>query len=180
MLLGIPGDNTYANYQEATRSFWRQSVLPLVDRTAKALSGWLAPAWGEGLVLKADLDQVEALSPEREALWARLEAASFLTVDEKRAAVGYGPLQAEGGDGVVPEIGARVALKYSPEQPRVPAGNADGGQWTSGDYLGGDGVGGFAASLVRSASRRASSAVTSGRGTTIGASGPLRANSFSA
>ena len=132
MLLGIPGDNTYANYQEATRSFWRQSVLPLVDRTAKALSGWLAPAWGEGLVLKADLDQVEALSPEREALWARLEAASFLTVDEKRAAVGYGPLQAEGGDGVVPEIGARVALKYSPEQPRLPAGNSDGGQWTSG------------------------------------------------
>ena len=137
MLLGIPGDNTYANYQEATRSFWRQSVLPLVDRTAKALSGWLAPAWGEGLVLKADLDQVEALSPEREALWARLEAASFLTVDEKRAAVGYGPLQAEGGDGVVPEIGARVAPKYSPEQPRVPAGNADGGQWTSGGGGGG-------------------------------------------
>ena len=28
MLLGIPGDNTYANYQEANRAFWRQSVLP--------------------------------------------------------------------------------------------------------------------------------------------------------
>ena len=26
-LLAIPGDNTYSNYQEATRSFWRQ-VLP--------------------------------------------------------------------------------------------------------------------------------------------------------
>ena len=38
MLLGIPGDNTYANYAEANRSFWRQSVLPLVGRTAKALS----------------------------------------------------------------------------------------------------------------------------------------------
>jgi phage portal protein BeeE len=23
-LLGIPGDNTYANYQEANRTFWRQ------------------------------------------------------------------------------------------------------------------------------------------------------------
>ena len=101
-------------------------------------------------------------------------------MDEKRAAVGYGPMAAEGGDGVVPEIGARVALKYSPDQPRVPACSSDGGQRTSGDYLGGDGVGGFAASLVRSASRRASSAVTSGRGTTIGASGPLRAKSFSA
>ena len=46
MLLGIPGDNTYSNYQEANRSFWRQTVLPLVNRTAKALSGWLAPAFG--------------------------------------------------------------------------------------------------------------------------------------
>ncbi|MEW5963380.1 MAG: phage portal protein [Pseudomonadota bacterium] len=132
MLLGIPGDNTYANYQEATRSFWRQTVLPLVDRTAKALSGWLAPAWGEALELKADLDRVEALAGEREALWARLEAASFLTTDEKRAAVGYGPLEVDDNDGVAPEIGARVALKYSPDQPRVPAGNSDGGQWTSG------------------------------------------------
>lgn len=26
----------------------------------------------------------------------------------------------------------RFARKYSPDQPRVPAGNADGGQWTSG------------------------------------------------
>ena len=37
MLLGIPGDNTYANYQEANRSFWRQTVLPLANRTARAL-----------------------------------------------------------------------------------------------------------------------------------------------
>jgi HK97 family phage portal protein len=91
MLLGIPGDNTFSNYQEATRSFWRQTVLPLVARTAKALSAWLAPAWGGALTLRPDLDQIEALSAEREALWARLEKASFLTADEKRAAVGYGP-----------------------------------------------------------------------------------------
>ena len=32
MLLGIPGDNTYANYQEANRAFWRQTVLPLAWR----------------------------------------------------------------------------------------------------------------------------------------------------
>ena len=93
MLLGIPGDNTYSNYQEATRSFWRSSVLPLVNRTAKALSMWLAPAYAgvEGLELRPDLDAIEALSTEREALWSRLNAATFLTADEKRAAVGYGP-----------------------------------------------------------------------------------------
>ncbi|MEL6373427.1 MAG: phage portal protein [Pseudomonadota bacterium] len=91
MLLGIPGDNTYSNYQEATRTFWRQTVLPLVGRTAAALSGWLAPAYGVNVTLKPDLDQVQALALEREALWSRIERASFLSEDEKRAAVGYGP-----------------------------------------------------------------------------------------
>jgi HK97 family phage portal protein len=96
MLLGIPGDNTYSNYQEASRTFWRQTVLPLVNRTAKAFSAWLSPAFGAGLRLKPDLDQVDALSVEREALWARLERATFLTDDEKRAAVGYGPMADDG------------------------------------------------------------------------------------
>jgi phage portal protein BeeE len=57
MLLGIPGDNTFANYSEAQRAFWRQTVLPLVSRMAKAFSAWLAPAWGGGLELRPDLDQ---------------------------------------------------------------------------------------------------------------------------
>ncbi len=95
MLLGIPGDNTYSNYQEAQRAFWRQTVLPLIGRMTKAFSAWLGPAYGGGLELKPDLDQVEGLSAEREALWARLDKAAFLTVDEKRAAVGYGPLPRE-------------------------------------------------------------------------------------
>jgi HK97 family phage portal protein len=92
MLLGIPGDNTYSNYQEATRSFWRSTVLPLVNRTCKALSIWLGPAYaGAALHLRPDLDAIEALSAERETLWTRINAATFLTQDEKRAAVGYGP-----------------------------------------------------------------------------------------
>jgi HK97 family phage portal protein len=101
MLLGIPGDNTYSNYQEASRSFWRGTVLPLVSRTAKALSMWLSPANGvrpggsdpmaPPVELRPDLDTIEALGTEREALWTRINAATFLTDDEKRAAVGYGP-----------------------------------------------------------------------------------------
>jgi HK97 family phage portal protein len=92
MLLGIPGDNTYANYAEANRTFWRQAVLPLMSRTAKAITAWLAPAFGSSLTLAFNIDAIEALSVEREALWRRLEQASFLTRDEKRHAVGYGPL----------------------------------------------------------------------------------------
>jgi phage portal protein BeeE len=91
MLLGIPGDNTYSNYQEANRVFWRQSVLPLAGRIGCALTHWLAPVFGEGRT-----DKIEALSTDRAALWERVSKASFLSVNEKRLAAGYGPI--EGGD----------------------------------------------------------------------------------
>ncbi|MEO8421063.1 MAG: phage portal protein [Hyphomicrobium sp.] len=167
MLLGIPGDNTYANYSEAQRAFWRQTVLPLVQRMAKAFSAWLAPAYGGGLDLRPDLDQVEGLSAEREALWARIDKVSFLTLDEKRAAVGYGPAVSSVGagdprdepEGVLP-AGSRPPapfggedvpfVKYSPDQPRVSSGNSDGGQWTDG----GGGSGSSGAARVAQADAR--------------------------
>jgi HK97 family phage portal protein len=89
MLLGIPGDNTYANYQEANRAFYRLTVLPLVARTAKEFSAFLAPRYGGDLRLWFDADQIEGLAAERDALWARIGAACFLSDDEKREAVGY-------------------------------------------------------------------------------------------
>lgn len=89
MLLGIPGDNTYANYQVANRAFYRLTVLPLVSRTAASVSGFLSGLYGEQLRLVPDLDQVAGLAAERDALWARLGAADFLTEEEKRQAVGY-------------------------------------------------------------------------------------------
>ena len=49
-------------------------------------------------MLRAAINEIDALAPEREALWRRIEAASFLTEDEKRAAVGYGELNAPAGD----------------------------------------------------------------------------------
>ncbi|MBO0904913.1 phage portal protein [Jiella sonneratiae] len=91
MLLGIPGDLTYANYAEANRALYRLTVLPLVKRIAGALGGWLGAHFGEPeLSLSVDLDAVEGLSAEREALWTRVGAADFLSRDEKREAVGYG------------------------------------------------------------------------------------------
>ena len=39
---------------------------------------------------------IEALSPDRAALWERVTKAPFLTVNEKRAATGYGAVA--GGD----------------------------------------------------------------------------------
>jgi HK97 family phage portal protein len=96
MLLGIPGDNTYSNYAVANLAFWRQTVLPLVARTAAQLTRWLAPKFGENLRIGYDPDAVPALAAERESTWDKLNAATFLTLNEKRTAAGYGTV--EGGD----------------------------------------------------------------------------------
>lgn len=102
MLLGIPGDNTYANYQEANRAFYRLTVLPLLSRTLMALGAWLQEAGfgarGSGrLRLEPDLDRVAGLANERDQLWARVGAASFLTEAEKRLEVGYGETEPTSG-----------------------------------------------------------------------------------
>jgi len=88
MLLGIPGDNTYANYREANQAFWRQTIVPLVQKTARGMESWLRPFFGDDLRIHLELDQVPALSEERGELWARLGAASFLTDSERREMAG--------------------------------------------------------------------------------------------
>jgi HK97 family phage portal protein len=95
MLVGIPGDATYANYQEANRAFYRLTVLPLATKVLADLAHWLSVFGGAEVNLRPDLDQVPALAVERDQQWARVGAADFLTVAEKRMLLGL-PKLAEG------------------------------------------------------------------------------------
>ncbi len=95
MLLGLPGDAAYANYQEANRAFYRLTVLPLAMRVLASVSGWLAGFSGEGVQLSPDLDGVPALAVEREAQWRRVSEAEFLSSAEKRAILGLPKLADE-------------------------------------------------------------------------------------
>ena len=88
MMLGIPGEATYANYAEANRAFFRLTVLPLAERVAARLGGWLSGLSGAPVRLSIDLDAVPALSAERDARWRRIAEADFLSGDEKRAMLG--------------------------------------------------------------------------------------------
>ncbi|MBU0782199.1 phage portal protein [Loktanella salsilacus] len=88
MLLGIPGDATYANYQEANRAFYRLTVLPLATRVTSAIADWLSDFSGERLDIRPDLDQIAALSGERDSQWRRVSEASFLSDAEKRRLLG--------------------------------------------------------------------------------------------
>ena len=61
LLIGIPGDNTYSNYAEANRCFWRNTVLsssPVPPRPSPPGS----PGQSDTpLALIPDLDQIEVL-----------------------------------------------------------------------------------------------------------------------
>ena len=95
MLMSIPGDATYANYQEANRAFFRLTVLPLAARVTAGLSAWLSGFTGEAVDLRPDLDQIPALAAERDAQWLRVGTADFLTPQEKRVLLGLPALPAD-------------------------------------------------------------------------------------
>ncbi|MEO0744961.1 MAG: phage portal protein, partial [Pseudomonadota bacterium] len=66
---------------------------------AAALAEWLGAHTGEDVVLAPDLDQVPALSAERDAQWARVAAADFLSQAEKRRLLGLPAVAEEQVDG---------------------------------------------------------------------------------
>ena len=96
ILVGVPGDATFANYREARFHLWEDTIIPLLEFLMAELNLWLVPLFGEEVRLGYDADSIPALAPRREAVWAKIAGADFLTLNEKRQAVGYGPL--EGGD----------------------------------------------------------------------------------
>ncbi|MEZ5688264.1 MAG: phage portal protein [Caenibius sp.] len=92
MLLGLPGDSTYANYREANRALWRLTLLPLAGKILSGLAEGLAP-WFPDARLSVDLDRVPALAEDRERLWSQVSGADFLNDDEKRAMLGLPPAE---------------------------------------------------------------------------------------
>lgn len=99
MLLGIPGDSTYNNMAEARLALYTDTVLPLLQLIIGGLNRWLTPLYGEGLYLWYDEEMIPALEPLRKAKSDRINAAGYLSVNEKREAMGYDSI--DGGDAVL-------------------------------------------------------------------------------
>jgi HK97 family phage portal protein len=95
-LLGINGDNTYSNMQEARLALWEENIIPLLDKYADALSSWLSYWYQETLLVNFDQEAISMLTERRESLWSKIAQADFMTINEKRALVGLNPIQ--GGD----------------------------------------------------------------------------------
>src|SRR3546814_10724580 len=67
MLLGLPGDATYANYREANRALWRLTVLPLCAKILGALAQGLRGGFGAA-ELRVDMDRSEEHTSELQSL----------------------------------------------------------------------------------------------------------------
>lgn len=89
-LLGIPGDNTYANLQEARLALWEQTILPMLEVITDAFNNWLTPMFDTSLELSLDTDAIPVLAAKRDAYWDRIAKADFLSADEKRRLLGIG------------------------------------------------------------------------------------------
>ena len=96
MLVGVSGDATFANFKEARYHLWEDTIIPLMEFLIAEFNLWLCPMFGDNLRLSYDVDAIPALAQRREALWSKIQTSDFLTINEKRQAVGYGPI--DGGD----------------------------------------------------------------------------------
>lgn len=103
-LLGIPGSQTHANFEQAVETFWEDTILPLLDSILDGYNYWLMPLYGDPtLKLFIDRDSISALESQRQILYDRAQKSDFKTITEKRAMVGDPPLtEAEKGDLLVP------------------------------------------------------------------------------
>ncbi len=120
MLLGIPGDNTYSNMAEAKLAFWTDTVLPLLKSVLGSLNNWLEPMYGDGMMLWYDEEMIPALEPMRKEMFARLQSATFLSDNEKRAAAGYDDMA--GADTLFIDAN-KIPLKLAGEMDLVEPGS---------------------------------------------------------
>lgn len=97
-LMGIPGDNTYSNYQEARLAFWEDTVIPQCERMADSWTRSLGEAFG-GLEVRADYDHVPAIAEKRRTMWDMADKSQDLTINERRELKGFEPIP--GGDVVL-------------------------------------------------------------------------------
>lgn len=89
-LLGIPGDNTYSNYEQANLAFYERTVIPISRKLNEKRCKWAMRSYkkpGEQNICYRyvpDIDQIPALAPRRQETWTMIQAATDMTINEKR------------------------------------------------------------------------------------------------
>lgn len=97
MIIGIPGEATFANYKEARLAFWETTVFFYLNYFKEELNNWLFEKDSK-MFIDYNLDDVPALAVKRDMLWKRAQESDFLEINEKREMVG---LEAKNGGDVI-------------------------------------------------------------------------------
>jgi HK97 family phage portal protein len=88
--------STFANKAEAKLEFYKDTVIPLAELYVEFITKKVISGFDESLELVFNKDKISALQPERDARFAKVQTADFMTINEKRDVVGLEPI--EGGD----------------------------------------------------------------------------------
>jgi HK97 family phage portal protein len=104
-MIGDTESKTYANYQQANKSFYTEAVVPNLKRLRDGLNNFLGPVFGNAYI-DIDLDRVEALAEDREVTAKRVVALfekGLIKRNEGRAELNFDAVP-EDEDGYYPEL----------------------------------------------------------------------------
>lgn len=144
LLLGLPGDNTFSNYYEGKIALWEHTIWPLATLIAAKLTSWVRPLYPD-ITVAFDRERSPMAEAQKRDRWERLAKADFLTLDEKRAELGYPALPNKEGAVVLVSAGLSTLADViaPPEPPPELAGveaYGPGGEKPGGDKSGKPGV----------------------------------------
>lgn len=89
-IIGLPGSQTFANYEEARAALYEDTAIPLVNAYLEKLSKALAAKTREeGVYLCVDIERVAALEPRRAKRNETIDKLKSLSLNEKRETMGY-------------------------------------------------------------------------------------------
>jgi len=97
-IIGIEGSQTFANYEQARAAFYEDEVIPMVNGLLSELLNFLRKDFKipANYQLLVDTDDITALEPRRAERNKVIDGLTSISIDEKRAAMGYD--STEGGD----------------------------------------------------------------------------------
>ena len=95
-LIGIES-STYQNAKEAKKALWENVIIPELCEIRAGLNRWLAPKFGDNLVLDFDLTDIDALQEDRLMRGQAIkEFAGMITINEARQMAGLQPIDSIG------------------------------------------------------------------------------------
>lgn len=125
LAFGVPIDliNTqqakFDNIQASNQQLWENTILPLMQHFVDELNNWLTPRYGnENLKLWIDKENILALTQRKLRRAQALESISYMTINEKRKAIGLEPI--EGGDQLLVAFG-QIPLEQVAEASLISA-----------------------------------------------------------